>query len=140
MKRLATSVLIGVLLFSSVEATACPTLTPAGKAEQAKKEQRYLRTRSDKVVIGIWHLEDEEREPEYRKRGVIEVGDGKRVTKYRVSIPGEINCGFPYYYLSDGDRGRFYLKRSDVQENDDRSDGFIDNFDYVHFEALNKAK
>ena len=118
-------------------AVACSTLTQAGEAKRARAEQRYLRKHSDKIVLGTWHLETKgNQENDYRDTGVIVVTNQKKTSKYRVSVPGEINCGFPFYYLEDGDRGHFYLKRTDYPEEDDAVDGFIDDYKYVHMKTL----
>ncbi|MBP6030086.1 MAG: hypothetical protein KA533_01510 [Sphingobium sp.] len=116
---------------------ACPNLTPSGEAKRERQEANFLRQKSDKRVRGTFEFmpgQSTNFDSEFRD-GMILGADGRR---YRVSIPNEINCGFPYYFLKDGDSGFFYLEKSEVPEDDDLVDGFIDNYDYVHFRSAQR--
>lgn len=130
----ATVCSAALLLLSAEPALACWQQTPAGEALERKREQDWLRKNSDKVVTGTWHLlaDDADDASGYRKTGYIETRRGKRVERYRTSFAAEINCGFPNYYVKDGDTGRFYLEH-DEADPDDAADGFIDAYGYVHF-------
>jgi hypothetical protein len=138
--RVAMSVLLVSL--SLDVASACSTLTPAGELKRKEAERKYLRENSDKQIVGKFLAEPQGRQEaeEFRLNGVIEVKRRGKVDRYRVSIPGEINCGFPYYFLKSGDRGRFYLKRDSYPDSDDLDDGYIDDFDYVHFQSRNRSE
>ncbi|HZG31902.1 MAG TPA: hypothetical protein VEZ59_01440 [Sphingopyxis sp.] len=127
-----------LVCMGSVDAQACHQLTPAGEAERARQEAKWLRKNSDRIVTGIWHLIEERSEAnDYRQTGYVEDGSGKQADRYRLSIDNVINCGFPFYNLEDGDRGRFYLERNEVElDSDDlgdAEDGFIDAYGYLHF-------
>ena len=122
----------------SEQAMACATLSEAGQRIQQEQQERYLREKSDTIVRGVWHVDKVEPNPDddYSTRGYIEVGRGKSKFRYRVSIPGTINCGFPYYYLKDGDVGHFYLKRDEFSDDNELEDGFFDDYTYVHYKPL----
>ncbi|MDO9369896.1 MAG: hypothetical protein Q7T68_15120 [Sphingopyxis sp.] len=114
-------------------AAACATLTPDGLKRKTEQDRRWLNRHSDMVVTGTWHIEeDRAAESNYRMVGYVEVVSRKKVKRYRLSIPGDINCGFPFYFLQNGDTGRFYLKR---KASDHEGTEFVENFDYVHFAA-----
>ena len=130
---------LAVVCVAAADANACYRLTPAGEAERERQEAKWLRKNSDRIVTGTWHLTEESSEENgYFRIGYVEVGSGKRLVKYRLSIPDVINCGFPYYYVKDGEEGRFYLERDDP-ESDDADDGFIDAYDYLHFVRAGEA-
>ncbi|WP_260582829.1 hypothetical protein [Sphingopyxis sp. PET50] len=143
--RMIRGIVLGavlVLAFASARpASACWKQTPAGEAQERKREKSWLRKNSDKVVTGTWHLLEEgaDEYSGYRMTGYIEALRGKRVERYRTSFVPEINCGFPNYYVNDGDKGRFYLEHDDPDP-DDGEDGFIDAYDYVHFVPAGEGK
>jgi hypothetical protein len=114
---------------------ACSTLTKEGARKQRTTQERYLREESDKIIRGTWHPYQPENDPEndYATRGHIEVTNRGKTVRYRVSMHGEINCGFPNYYVDDGAYGYFYLKKDENPDAEDGDDGFVDNFGYVHF-------
>ncbi|HEY6815261.1 MAG TPA: hypothetical protein VI168_06965 [Croceibacterium sp.] len=116
-------------------ASACSVLTEARQRREKQRQQRYLERHADRVVVGTFRADPGGREQDenYVLRGVVEVARRGRVERYRVSISGTINCGFPFYFVEDGDYGRFYLEREEYPEDDDRADGVIDNYQYVHF-------
>ena len=128
------AILLTVLL-TPQSAMACPNLTKAGERMKREREKLYLRENSNKIVRGVWRADEPARNPgeDYLITGYVEVSKGGKVLRYRVSIPGEINCGFPNYYVDNGDEGRFYLRKSEYPDDDDADDGFIDHYRYVHF-------
>jgi hypothetical protein len=93
------------------------------------------------VVVGTFRADPGGREAndDYSLGGVIEAEWRGRIDRYRVRVRGEINCGFPNYHVEDGSYGRFFLDRVDYPEDDDRADGSIDNYRYVHFESLEQG-
>ncbi len=122
-------------------ASACSVLTEAGQRQEERRQQRYLDRHTDRTVVGTFRADPgggRSEDDDYRLSGVIEVERRGRIERYRVSISGIINCGFPYYFVQDGDYGRFHLERDDYPERDDRADGVIDNYDYVHFVPLER--
>jgi hypothetical protein len=136
----AAAGLLGTL--SAEVASACSGLSPLGELKRRKAEQKYIKKNSDKQVVGTFFADPKGRQEsdEYRLKGVIEVKRRGQVDRYRVSIPGVINCGFPYYFVQSGDHGRFYLKRDIYPDTDDLDDDYIDNFDYVHFQTKGRSE
>ena len=142
MKVARAQIMIAAILglIVSDNAAACANLTKAGERRQRQEQERYLQKEADKKVTGSFRADPAGRSEDGDLPGVIEVRRGKRVELYRVTIRGEINCGFPYYFLKDGDRGIFYLKRDDYPNPDDRDDGYIDNFSYLHFRSTSRPQ
>lgn len=137
---LAFGVMVVLMAMGAQPAFACSTLTPEGEALKLKREQSFLRTETDRVVVGTWRFVQDEYPDDGHRPGAVEVARGKRTVYYRLDLPEEINCGFPFYFLEDGDHGRFYLKRNDAPESDDGEDGFIDNFSFVHFVPMEAVR
>ena len=138
--RLAFGAMLVLMIVGAQPAFACATLTPKGEAKEREREQRFLRAETDRIIVGTWHVSKGERSDDGATVGVVDLVKGKKTETYRLSLPGEINRGFPFYFLKDGDHGRFYLKRSDDPENDDADDGFVDNFRFVHFVPIEAAR
>jgi len=137
---LAFGVMAVLMAMGAQPAYACATLTPKGEAQKAKREQSFLRAETDRIVVGTWRVTEDRNSDDGSTLGVIDLVNGKSAEKYRLRLPGVINCGFPFYFLKDGDRGRFYLKRGDAPESGDADDGFIDNFRFVHFVPMRASR
>lgn len=137
---LAFGVMVVLMAMGAQPAFACSGLTPKGEALKLKREQRFLRAETDHIIVGTWRVAEDRNSDDGSVLGVIDLVKGKSSEKYRLRLPGVINCGFPNYFLRDGDRGRFHLKRGDVPESDDADDGFIDNFRFVHFVPMRSSK
>ena len=123
-----------VLFAFAGPALACSSLTPEGEAKRERWEGAYLRKESDKRIRGVFYASPKERleANDYYLIGFVEVREHGKINLYRIEVDSEINCGFPYYYLQDGDAGLFYLKKIDEPDPDDLRDGYIDNFRYIH--------
>ncbi len=122
---------------------ACPSLTPEGLAQFQRYKTRYLAEESDKRITGTFHLEGEVVEEEWDSQariGYVDVTTRRGMRRYRIYLRDVINCGFPNYYVQDGERGIFYLKRDEDPDPDDLEDGVIDNFSFVHFEPRGARK
>lgn len=116
---------------------ACSTLSPEGVRKFELYKSYFLAEESDKRINGTFHFEREyvDEEEDFRGRvGYVAVKTRKGERRYRFFLPDVINCGFPYYYVQDGQRGTFYLKKDEDPDPDDIEDGVIDNFSFVHFE------
>ncbi len=116
---------------------ACATLSPDGLREFERYKARYLAEERDEKITGTFHFEREyvDEEGDYWGRvGHVVVKTRKGERRYRFFLRDVINCGFPSYYVQDGDRGTFYLKKDEDPDPDDLEDGVIDNFSFVHFE------
>jgi hypothetical protein len=133
--RSAVLALAATVAFPTV-AQACSTLTPEGEARRDRQQVRWLYRETDLKVRGTFveipQPADDEQDDYVYRRGIITAADGRR---YRVTVPGVINCGFPNYYVYDGSEGLFYLKRSKYPDDKDSADGVIDNYDYIHFRS-----
>ena len=134
-----TLLLLGSVHFGwSDQASACAARTEAGQRADERRQANYLRRHSDRVVVGTFRVDPAQpQDDEYRQSyldGFVEVERRGRVDRYRIRVRQEINCGFPYYFLKGGEHGRFWLER-DFREHNDRDDGVIDNYNYVHFES-----
>lgn len=133
---LALSVMAAAL---PVAVQACGTLTPEGEARRDRQQARWLHRETDLKVRGTFvetlQPEGERQGDDYFRKGIVTTVDGRR---FRVWSPMVINCGFPNVWLDDGDTGTFYFKRDDdplKTDEEDRADGVIDNYDFIHFRA-----
>ena len=99
-----------------------------------RDQARYLRTETDHSFVATWHLLSE---GDDFQEGYVDVWERGEWNRYRLYVPRIINCGFPYYYLEDGETGRFYLKWNE-RDPEDELDGFIDSFNFVHFKPKRK--
>ncbi|OBV12187.1 hypothetical protein [Erythrobacter dokdonensis] len=116
---------------------ACATLSPEGLREFERYKARYLAEESDKRITGTFYLEEEtydEEDNRWWRVGYVDVETRTGTRRYRFYLRDVINCGFPYYYVQDGERGTFYLKKDEDPDPDDLEDGVIDDFAFVHFE------
>ena len=141
-KHALTCAAIALALAIGYPAHACASLTPQGVRMLERQQARFLAEEADKRVTGTWHLLEEgatEDGDTYRS-GEVEVETRRGLIRYRLTIPEIINCGFPNYYVEDGQRGVFYLRKDEDPEPDDPDDGYIDNFYFVHFVLRETAK
>jgi hypothetical protein len=130
---------LAAALACSTAAQACGTLTPEGEARRDRQRARWLHRETDLKVRGTFveapEPAGEEQDDNVYRKGIVTAADGRR---FRVWTPMVINCGFPNVWLDDGDTGTFYFKRDgDPLETDeeDRVDGVIDNYDFIHFRS-----
>ena len=118
------------------EAQACGTLTPEAAARRDRQQARWLYRETDLKVRGTFvetpRPEGDQQDDNFDRMGIVTAADGRR---YRLMIPGVINCGFPNYYVDNGSTGLFYLKRSEYPDDKDSADGVIDNYRFIHFRS-----
>jgi hypothetical protein len=127
---------LAATLACSTAAQACGTLTPEGEARRDRQQARWLHRETDLKVRGVFvetpKPASEEQDDNVDTTGIVTAADGRR---YRLTVPGIINCGFPNFYVHDGSQGLFYLKRSKYPEDKDSADGVIDNYRFIHFRS-----
>ena len=148
MPSLLTNVVLlcmGLVVLFPAQALACGVLDSEGEARRASHQSQWLREETDLKVRGTFVADADtppvgEGDTDYSdetegRSGTVIAADGRH---YRLFIPFVINCGFPNYGVYDGSKGLFYLKRDEEpfeSDEEDLSDGVIENFNFIHFRS-----